>query len=142
MCFLNENLGRKKHPQLMPTFSGIFFIVGVFQATAFCHHLVNQLRWTFLSSMRVGSLIRGLLFRNLKRNSSFSRKDSLKIQFARPFGPKLDYFFLCFFFFYVFFIFSYFLLFFARFPYFFLFFCYFLICFLIFSYVLLFSFIL
>ena len=66
-----------------------------------------------------------------KRNSSFSGKNSLKMQSARPSGPKLDYFF-------------YFFLFFLIFPYFFFFaiFHYFWLVFLIVSYVLLFSFML
>ena len=59
-----------------------------------------------------------------KRNSSFSRKNSLKMQFARPFGPKLDYFFL---FFSIFLSFFYFSLFFIIFCYFSLFFLFFAI---------------
>ena len=49
MCFFLKNLGEKNIPNFCRLTFGIFFIVGVFQATAFCHHLVNQLRWTFLT---------------------------------------------------------------------------------------------
>ena len=50
-----------------------------------------------------------------KRNSSFFGKNNLKMQFARPFWPKLDYWFLFF-------------LIFAYFSVFFLIFAYFLLC--------------
>ena len=63
-----------------------------------------------------------------KRNSSFSGKNSLKMQSARPSGPKLDYFFYCYLFFLIFPYVFFFLLFFTIFGYFSLFFpmfCYF-----------------
>ena len=62
--------------------------------------------------------------------SFITSQNSLKMQFARPFGPKLDYFFLLFFIFFLFFLFflmfCYFFLFFVIFPIFFIFFVIFL----------------
>ena len=50
LCVFSSKIwGEISIPNFCRLTFGIFFIVGVFQATAFCHHLVNQLRWTFLT---------------------------------------------------------------------------------------------
>ena len=73
-----------------------------------------------------------------KRSSSFSGKNSLKMQSARPSGPKLDYYFLFLLlfllFFLIFLIFPSFLLFFCYCFLFWVIFPYFFLCFVIFLY--------